>query len=60
MIFFFFIGNKERLIHFAINNIKWQVGFYAGVFSVLYYCREIFLQKIAARQAYNASQRDAL
>ena len=56
----FFIGNKERWIIFAINNIKWQVGFYAGVFSVLYYCGEIFLQKIAARQAYNASQRDAL
>ena len=52
---FSFIGNKERWIPFAIKNIKWQVGFYAGVFSVL-----IFLQKIAARQAYNASQRDAL
>ena len=35
-------------------------GLYTSVFSHLYYGGESFLQKIAAWQAYNASQRDAL
>ena len=63
-IHFFLLGiNKDE---FPLRFIKPHMvegspsGLYTTVFSVLCYCGESFLQKIAAWQAYNASRSDAL